>query len=221
MQPKRKSQRKHGYDYSQPGYYAVTVCTQNRSCLFGVIDNGDMRLNDAGRMIGKTWCEIPDHYPDIELDVMQIMPNHLHGIIVVREVGAAPCGRPNLRIENGHKPQVGLRIASPLCRSDFTIPGNGRAQGPSPTTLSDVMERFKSITTKRYIDGVRARGWHSFSGKLWQRSYHDRIIRNETELNKIRTYICNNPNDWGADENYIEIQDRTCPCSRPSLSLGR
>ena len=94
MQPKRKSQRKHGYDYSQSGYYAVTACTQNRSCLFGVIDNGDMLLNDAGRMIAETWDEIPDHYPGIELDVMQIMPNHLHGIIVVREVGTAPRGRP-------------------------------------------------------------------------------------------------------------------------------
>ena len=94
MQPKRKSQRKRGYDYSQPGYYAVTVSTQNRSCLFGMIGNGDMRLNDAGRMIDKTCHEIPDHYPDIELDLMQIMPNHLHGIIVVREVGTDPCVCP-------------------------------------------------------------------------------------------------------------------------------
>ena len=188
MQSKRKSQRKYGYDYSQPGYYAVTVCTQNRSCLFGVIENDGMLLNDAGRMIDKTWDEIPVHYPGIELDVMQIMPNHLHGIIVVREVGTAPRGRPN--------------------------PGtvNGQAQGPVPTgciSLLDVMERFKSLTTKRYIDGVRAHGWHFFSGKLWQRSYHDRIIRNETELNKIRTYICNNPVDWESDENYLAMKYKT------------
>ena len=112
-------------------------------------------------MIDETWCEnsgfrgstqavttaiiknheIPDHYPGIELDVMQIKPYHLHGIIVVRKVGTAPRGRPNLGIENGRKTQVGLRIASPLRRNGFTIPGNGRAQGPSPTTLSDVMDR--------------------------------------------------------------------------------
>ena len=93
MQPKRKSQRKQGYDYSQPGHYAVTVCTQNRSCLFGVIDNGDMLLNEAGRMIDETWCEMPDHCPGITFDVMQIMPNHLHGIIIVR-VGEGPCALP-------------------------------------------------------------------------------------------------------------------------------
>ena len=77
------------------------VCTQNRSCLLGLIAEGDMLLNDAGQMIHETWYEIPDHYPGIELDVMQIMPNHLHGIIVVRVVGTAPRGRPSPGIENG------------------------------------------------------------------------------------------------------------------------
>ena len=122
MQPKRKSQRKRDYDYSQPGYYAVTVCTQNRSCLFGVIDNGDMLLNDAGRMIIETWDETPDYYPDIGLDVMQVMPNHLHGVIVVREVGADLCVRPLPGIENG------------------------QTQRSVPTTLSNVIKRFKTIT---------------------------------------------------------------------------
>jgi len=70
MQPKRKSQRKQDYGYSQPGYYAVAICTQNKSCLFGMIVVGDMLLNDAGRMIDKTWNEIPEHYPGIKLDVM-------------------------------------------------------------------------------------------------------------------------------------------------------
>ena len=186
-QPQRKSRRKPDYDYSQPGYYAATLCTQNRACLFGVIIDGDMQLNEAGRMVDETWHEIPEHYPGIALDAMQIMPNHLHGIIVVCEVGTAPRGRP------------------------FSMPGNGRAQGPSPTTLSDVMERFKSLTTKRYIDGVRAQGWHSFSGKLWQRSYHDRIIRNETELIKIKSYICSNPREWDADENNIELKQKSAP----------
>ena len=125
------------------------------------------------------------------------MSNHLHGIIVVRKVGTAPCGRPNSGTENG------------------------QARGPVPTeglSLSDVIERFKSLSTNRYIDGVRAHDWHSFSGKLWQRSYHDRIIRNEKELNKIRSYICSNPREWDTDESNIEIQDRTNPCSETSLT---
>ena len=193
MQPKRKSQRKQDYDYSQPGYFAVTVCTQKRSCLFGLIAEGDMLLNDAGRMINETWYEIPNHYPGIELDVMQIMPNHLHGIIVVRGVGTAPRGRPSPGID---------------------CPGkeNGQARGAVPTrclSLSDIMERFKSLTTTRYIAGVKTAGWLSFFGKLWQRSFHDRIIRNDMELNNIRTYICNNPSEWDADENNIELKQKT------------
>ena len=131
MQPKRKLQRKHSYDYSQPGYYAVTICTQNRSCLFGVIDNGEMLLNDAGRMIAKTWHEIPDHYPGVKLDVMQIMPNHLHGIIVVREVGTDPrvCPPPP------HHPQVSdlkSQIPAPLVgATPRVIP----AQSPPSTPI--------------------------------------------------------------------------------------
>jgi len=66
-----------------------------------MIIDGAMQLNDAGRMIHETWRDIPDHYPGIKPDVMQIMPNHLHGIIVVCEVGTAPRGRPLPGIENG------------------------------------------------------------------------------------------------------------------------
>jgi len=76
MQPKRKSQRKKDYDYSQSGYYAVTICTQGRSCLFGIIDNDDMQLNDAGRMVNDTWHEMPKHYPGIELDMSQVLPTN-------------------------------------------------------------------------------------------------------------------------------------------------
>jgi len=161
MQPNRKSQRKKDYDYSQPGYYSVTICTQRRSCLFGTIQNGEMPANDAGQMVRDTWYEIPTYYPGIELDVMQIMPNHLHGIIIIHAGGLS---------------------------------------------LSDVIERFKSLTTKRYIGGVKNNGWHPFPGKLWQRSFHDRIIRNETELNHIRTYIHNNPLQWEFDENNIDLE---------------
>ena len=217
MQPKRKSQRKHDYDYSQPGYYAVTVCTQNRSCLFGVIDNAGMLFNEAGRMIAKTWNEIPVYYPGIALDVMQIMPNHLHGIIVVCEVGTDPRVCPNPGTENSSFPGVNLAAIAAY----KTIQEDGQTRGSVPTgclSLPKVTKQFKTMTTKRYIDGVRNHGWYSFSGKLWQRSYHDRIIRNETELNKYRTYICNNPNNWDTDENNIKIQDRTCPSSQTPLT---
>ena len=88
----RRSIRLQGYDYSQAGAYFVTICTHNRKCLFGDIADGEMWLNDAGRMVQAVWDEIPAHYPGIDIDAFVIMPNHIHGIIVI--VGAAPRGRP-------------------------------------------------------------------------------------------------------------------------------
>ena len=76
-----------------------------------------------------------------------------------------------------------------------------------------MIERFKSLTTTRYIEGVKNAGWLSFPGKLWQRSYHDRIMRNATELTKFRTYICNNPSEWDTDENNIEMKRKTEPAN--------
>ena len=76
--------RLKGYDYSKPGYYFVTVCTQNKKCLFGDIRNRQMALNSAGQVIEKVWDELPEHYQHVELDAFVIMPNHIHGIIVLR-----------------------------------------------------------------------------------------------------------------------------------------
>ena len=83
---------------------------------------------------------------------------------------------------------------------------NGQAQGPVPTklSLSDIIHRFKTISTKKYIDGVKNKGWPPFSKKIWQRSFHDHIIRNERSLKKIREYIINNPENWNTDEHNIK-----------------
>lgn len=84
----RRSVRLRGYDYSQAGAYFVTICTQNRECLFGDIVDREMRLNDAGEMVQMVWDEIPANYPGVNIDQIVIMPNHIHGIVVT--VGAAP-----------------------------------------------------------------------------------------------------------------------------------
>lgn len=86
----RRSIRLPGYDYSRAGAYFVTICAQDRACLFGDIADGVMRLNDAGRVVERCWHEIPIHFPHVELDEFVIMPNHVHGIIVIVEnhVGA-------------------------------------------------------------------------------------------------------------------------------------
>lgn len=88
----RRSIRLKGYDYSQPGAYFVTLVTHERKCLFGKIEDGEVRLNDVGRMVEEAWIEVPNHYPGVECDTFLIMPNHIHAVIVL--VGAGPSARP-------------------------------------------------------------------------------------------------------------------------------
>lgn len=82
--PDRKLNRLKGYDYSQNGYYFVTICTKNRQEFFGEIKNGELTLNEYGKITKKCWREIPDHFPNVILDEFIIMPNHIHGIVIIK-----------------------------------------------------------------------------------------------------------------------------------------
>jgi REP element-mobilizing transposase RayT len=188
----RRSIRLQTYDYTQAGAYFVTLCSQNRECLFGQIENGETRLSAAGSMIESVWNEIPENYPGIDIAEFVVMPNHIHGIIVI--VGATPCGCPPHGCpETGHAQE----------RQGHAREQQGQARGPAPTetrlSLPDVVHRFKTMTTKRYADGVKQCGWPPFPGRLWQRNYWEHVIRNESDLARIREYIQNNPTQWALD----------------------
>lgn len=183
----RRSIRLKGYDYSQAGAYFVTICAQDRACLFGDVVDGEMRVNGAGWMVESIWNEMPVFYTGVETDEFVVMPNHVHGIVVL--VGAAPRGRPV-----SGQAQV------------------GQAQGPAPTmSLADVIHRFKTMTTKRYADGVKTDGWPAFRGRLWQRNYYEHIIRSDVELSRIREYIVNNPLQWALDRENPNVFISTRP----------
>lgn len=175
----RRSIRLKGYDYTRPGAYFVTICTQDRLSLFGEVVGGQMRLNAAGKMVQSVWDEMPGFYPGVMTDEFVVMPNHVHGIIVlVGTVGADPC----------------------VCPYTGQPQNTRQPQGVAPTlSLSDVVHRFKTLTTKRYIDGVKQCGWPAFRGRLWQRHYYEHIIRDEGALERIRRYISENPIRWHLD----------------------
>jgi len=85
----RRSIRLKNYDYSRKGLYFISICTQNRLCLFGEVKNDEIILNGAGKTVEKCWLEIPSHFPHVTLDAFCIMPNHIHGILIIIEfVGA-------------------------------------------------------------------------------------------------------------------------------------
>lgn len=92
----RRSIRLRHYDYASEGAYFVTICAQNRECLYGEVFNGEMVLNDAGRVVESVWCALPDRFPSIELDAFVVMPNHFHGIIVICDCVGAGLAPPSL-----------------------------------------------------------------------------------------------------------------------------
>jgi putative transposase len=203
----RRSIRLQGYDYSQNGAYFITICTQNREYLFGHVipvstpDNPTMMvLNDAGHTVQAVWEEIPMHYTGIGIDKFVVMPNHVHGIVII--VGATPRGCPDTSAHGNRQIPDG-----PTTKNGQE---GGQPQGVAPTgnmgplSLGDIVHRFKTLTTKRYADGVKQSGWRSFPGKLWQRNYWEHVIRNEMELNRIREYIHNNPARWGEDRMNVD-----------------
>ncbi|MEA2085300.1 MAG: transposase [Thermodesulfobacteriota bacterium] len=209
MNKNRQSIRLRKYDYSQAGAYFVTICTQNKKCFFGGITNEKMILNDAGRMINMIWDELPINYPGVNVDEFQIMPNHVHGIIIL--VGAGPCACPEMtdRIDmdqsqiTGQPREINNGQPREINNGQPQEINNGQPQGVAPTaaglSLSDVVHRFKSLTTARYRHGVKQNQWPPFPGKLWQRNYYEHIVRDENELNDIRRYIMANPRKWDLD----------------------
>lgn len=201
----RRSIRLRHYDYEKAGFYFVTMCVEGRECICGEIREGEMILNDAGRMVAEWWSELPKKFENVIIDSHMIMPNHFHGIIAL--VGADLCVRP------------GSKNLTDLCvRPDSTGPG-GRQFGEKDrgkgaygkgahadkgahagAPLHVVVQWFKTMTTNAYIRGVKEADWPPFAGRLWQRNYYERVIRDEDELKHVREYILENPRMWEMDK---------------------
>jgi len=179
----RRSIRIPSYDYSQEGWYFVTICTQNRKYMFGEIVKNQMRLNNAGFMVKTWWQKVTNKFPSVQTDEYVVMPNHFHGIINI--VGATLCGRPEPYSANDKLRQTNNKL--------------GQSHRIAPT-LGDIVNWFKTMTTDQYIHSVKQNGWPSFPGRLWQRNYYEHIIRDEDKLNHFRRYIADNPANWQTDE---------------------
>ena len=180
--PHRKKLRIPEFDYSQPGAYFVTIVTQNRKTLFGKIVDGEMVLNDIGRMVEQVVDQIPEHYSGINVGVSVTMPNHIHILFHFFDVVADPRASQSDEMEGG------------------------QPQGVDPTknrlSLPEIVHRFKSLTTHRYMVNVKEKGWSRFEKRLWQRNYHENIIRNERDYQAIYDYILANPLNWEKDKEF-------------------
>ncbi len=168
----RHSIRLHGYDYSQPGAYFVTLVAARRECVFGEIVGQEMRLNRLGEIVQYEWQRTPHVRREIELGAFVVMPNHFHGIVVISAdalLGASA---------------VGATGRSPL-----------RPHGPEPRSLGALIAGFKSSVTKQ-INLLRS----TPNLPVWQRNYYEHIIRNAKDWDRIHWYIESNPCMWAMDE---------------------
>ena len=148
----------------------MTVCAQDRMNYFGRVENGAMNLNAAGEIVTKRWGWLAGRYDYVELDEYVVMPNHLHGILIIRP-GEADRSRP---------------VGQPR--------GGAATTGEAKTkSLSELIGAFKTTSSKRIREG----GLAFFQ---WQRSFHDHVIRDDEDLNRIREYIRGNPARWALDE---------------------
>ena len=193
--------RVQGYDYAQPGAYFVTVCTQGRAILLADIDDGQIRLNRCAEIVEQSWLDLPARFRAIALDVFAVMPNHVHGVIFILPVGAG-LAPPAIQGPGARRDiPVGAGLAPPASRGVDV--GRGGAASSAPT-LGDIVRVFKSKSTLQVNRMLSRRG-----RRLWQRSYYDRIIRDEAELTRVQQYIIDNPLQWELDRENPEAPTTT------------
>ncbi len=172
----RRSIRLREYDYSQCGIYFVTICSYDNECPFGEIKNWEMLQNEFGTIVQECWNDISVHFEYVELDEFIVMPNHVHGIIVIHE----PVGRGEVSSPSPSKPP------NPAVKTN---------RSSHKATLGKIVAYFKYQSTKK-INSIRETSGNS----LWQRNYYEHIIRNEKSFHAIGEYIRNNPLKWAEDE---------------------
>lgn len=217
----RRSIRLKGYDYSKTGAYFITICCQNRACRFGKIvgasfadiqpadalhagiqntEAATMELNKYGQIAYNEWIKLAERFSNFELNVFQIMPNHMHAILVLKDAVIVDVGA-TLAVAQNDRAVAGKDIVA----GNDTVVGNdtdvsaGTSTAPTaPITISDLIGAYKSLVANECLKLYKMK--NKKMGKLWQRDYCEHIIRNERYCHNISNYIINNPSKWNDDK---------------------
>ena len=174
------SARAQWWDYGNDGAYFITICTKDRECCFGDVVEGKMQLSHLGLLADVFWYEIKNHAKNITLDAFQVMPNHIHGILILNGNKRETDNETHDVVETTHA------LSLP------ETPGQKRYQHQGSNTISSITGSYKSAVTK-HADRLGYR----FE---WQERFYDIIIRDEESYRKIVNYIKNNPAKWEDDK---------------------
>ncbi len=222
----RKSIRLRGYNYAAPGAYFITIDTHDRACLFGEIARCRMHLSAAGMAAQTAWAAIPAHFPRVRLDAFVVMPNHVHGVIVIvgtmpetddamsapDDADASVSGDADGYVPGGHgdASASGHGDASASGHGDASASGHGDASALVRATHASPLRSppYHPHGPPRDSIGAIIGAYKSAvsrhinrlhgtrDGVVWQRNYYERIIRDYPSLQRVRKYICANPRNW-------------------------
>lgn len=181
------SARAQWWDYGWNGAYFITICSRNREHFFGEISGGKMLLSNTGIIADILWYEIPNHAPFVELGDFVVMPNHIHGILILNKPDAVGTG--HAAVETGH-----ANVETGHALSLRSTIGRNRFQNIGKNTVSSIIASYKSAVTKHANRLGLENGW--------QPRFHDHVIRNDREYQRISDYIINNPMNWAEDKFY-------------------
>ncbi|MBE0685544.1 MAG: transposase [Anaerolineaceae bacterium] len=182
-----------GYDYTQSGAYFITICTNQKECIFGKINAGAMQLSPLGEIAYYQWLQLPKRFANIVLDEFVIMPNHMHGIIVIQK-GRGEAGDmryssqsiiPKSPASPLHPDEIPHRTQSKNPGTPIKTP---QPNGTIPGSISAIVQNYKSLTTRKINMILRTK-----NKTIWQRNYYEHIIRDEDDFARIVDYIQNNP----------------------------
>lgn len=196
-----ESHRFYGWDYSSDGVYFITLVTEDMKYHFDSIEKGKMILSEFGQIVHEQWLKSFEIRTELFLDEFVIMPNHLHGLVVLKNTQNL-----GMRIVETHG-----RVSLPNTQGKYVTPFQKK---PTPTefkrkpkSISSFVAGFKSASTKKIDDFIDLQGleYGKFNrqNKLWQANYHDRIVRDKGEYRRIKKYIQNNPTNWEEDKFHI------------------
>lgn len=189
------SARLKNWDYSSNGYYFITICTKNRKHFFGEIvetqnfASPQMQLSDIGSIAKKYWLEIPNHFPFVALDEFVVMPNHIHGIVVInKNIIPNIVETPNLGVSTTTTTTTTTTITTTNINAKINYWKSG--------CVGTMINQYKRICT------IQIRKNCNYFA--WQPRFYDHIIRNKQSFVRIHKYIKNNTLNWKNDRNNSE-----------------
>lgn len=222
------SSRLAGWDYGLNSSYFVTICTHHRICFFGDVIDEQMVLNDIGLLANDFWLQIPEKFPFTKLGNHVVMPNHIHGIIIIDKPDdenvetrfiASPLSETNAQTHLNEtqliaslqdNPHVKTRlIASPLSNANVQTRLIASLPNKPTNPIGGITENHNPMLHDNLSKIIRwYKGRTTFESRkinidfAWQSRFHDHIIRNDESFQKISNYITNNPSNWCKDQFY-------------------